>query len=891
MAASLLATKLHAPRARAGLIKRPRLTARLAAGMGRRLVLLSAPPGYGKTTLLCEWLSESRPGVEPRAMVPTRVAWLSLDSDDNDPALFLSGVIAALETVEDGAGAGARALLQSVQPVPQKAVLISLINAMASFGTDTALVLDDYHLIEAHAVHDALDFLVENLPRQVHVVVAGRRDPPLPLARLRAGDQLVEIRAEDLRFTVEEAALFLNEAMGLGLQPDDVRALESRTEGWIAGLQLAAASIRDRGDTPGFIRAFTGSNRYILDYLAEEVLDRQTPSVREFLVRTSILDRLCGPLCDAVAKRTDGKAVLEKLELSGTFLVALDQERNWYRYHALFAEFLRSCLAAGEETQALHRHASEWYGANELYPEALKHAFAAGDTQDAALLVERAARQTLLRGQTRTLQTWLSALPAQMIRSRPRLCVASAWVAVASGRLDDAESFLSFASREAEIQGEVAAVRALSAVLGGETEAAIELSRLALEHLAEDDLFLRGLVAENLGLAYDTLGNVSEAGEAHTRARAIGQATGNRLLASMAAGQLADLKVLQGKLHQAADSFRQALREATEPDILYPIAAMLYSGLGRVLYEWNDLENADRNITAAIEVGRRMDSADTETTCLIYLAHVRQAQGDGRGARELELQAQDAMQGKFVSGTTLRVAKAHDARLAMKLGEVDAAQAWAQGHLTRLGDGPAYPGYLRQLESTTLARVLLAQGKPERAADILTPLLQPAEASGRTGDLVELLVLSARAMDASGTSEQAAALIQRALALAEPEGYIRLFLDEGPPLKTLMSRSLFQFRKKPQAGHARLIAYIARLLATFSGKPADHAQRAVAEALSARELEVLTLIAGGCSNGQIAEKLFISLGTVKRHVNNIFGKLEVGSRTQAVARARTLGLL
>jgi LuxR family maltose regulon positive regulatory protein len=398
-------------------------------------------------------------------------------------------------------------------------------------------------------------------------------------------------------------------------------------------------------------------------------------------------------------------------------------------------------------------------------------------------------------------------------------------------------------------------------------------------------------VAENLGLAYDTLGNVSEAGEAHTRARAIGQAAGNRLLSSMAAGQLADLKVLQGKLHQAADSFRQAIREATEPDILYPIAAMLYSGLGRVLYEWNDLEDAARNITAAIEVGRRMDSADTETTCLIYLAHVRQAQGDARGARELALQAHDAMQGKFVSGTTLGVAKAHDARLALKLEEVDAAQAWAQEHLTRPRDAPGYPGYLRQLESTTLARVLLAQGKPERAADILTPLLQPAEASGRTGDLVELLALSARAMDASGTSEQAVTLIQRALALAEPEGYIRLFVDEGLPLKALISRSLSQFRKKPQAGHKRLIAYVARLVAAFSGKPADHAPRAMPEALSARELEVLTLIAGGCSNGQIAGKLFISLGTVKRHVNNIFGKLEVGSRTQAVARARNLGLL
>jgi len=904
--ASLLATKLHAPQVRPGLIARPRLTERLAHGLTRRLTLLSAPAGCGKTTLLGEWLGESRAVGEGAVPNPSRIAWLSLDADDNDPARFLTYFIAALETVQSGAGGGALALLQSLQPVPQKAILIALINGLAAFSADTALVLDDYHCIDAQPIHDALAFLVENLPERMHIVIASRTDPPLPLARLRARDQLTELRAADLRFTTEETAAFLNEAMGLGLDSADVAALDSRTEGWIAGLQLAATSMRDRSDIRGFIKAFTGSSRYILDYLAEEVLGRQTESVREFLLKTSILDRLCGPLCDAVTGRTDCQAMLARLELSNMFTVALDEERRWYRYHALFAEFLRSSLGPGGEVRELHRRAAGWYERNGFVPEAIRHSLEARDMEPAARLIERVARETLMRGEAGTLQSWLSALPEDLVHARPRLCIVGAWIALAAARLDDAEPLLQRAysdaperapSHEAEIQGEAAAIRALIAALKGDTGLAIELSRKALESLPEDELFLQGLVMENLGIAYDTQGNIIEAGEAHARARAIGQAAGNRLLSAMAASQLADLKVLQGKLREAADMYGQAIREATEPDILYPIAAMIHSGLGRLRYEWNDLDAAARHLASAIEVGRQLESADRQVTSLVSLAQVRHAQGDTAGARDLAFQASQAMQGNVVSQPSILVSKVYRARLWIRQGNIEEAAAWAHEFLARPGDAPGYPGYLRQIEGTTWARVLMAQGKPELAAGTMAPLMQSAEEAGRTGDVIELLALMALALDARGQPVQAGTLIHRALTLAEPEGYVRLFVDEGRPMSALISRSLSQFEKGPRAGHKKLLAYIVRLQGAFSGKPAelhsdiDHGQRVMAEPLSGRELEVLGLVAGGLSNAEIAAKLFISVGTVKRHINNLFGKLEVRSRTQAIARAKSIGLI
>jgi LuxR family transcriptional regulator, maltose regulon positive regulatory protein len=895
--ASLIVTKLHAPQIRSGLIARPRLTERLARGLTRRLTLLSAPAGCGKTTLLGEWLGGSRAAAERATLSPSRIAWLSLDADDNDPARFLTYIIAALETVQSGAGGGARALLQSLQPVPQKAILTALINGLAAFSADTALVLDDYHCIEVQQIHDALAFLLENLPHRMHIVIASRVDPPLPLVRLRARDQLVELHTADLRFTTEETAAFLNEVMGLGLDGADVAALESRTEGWIAGLQLAATSMRDRSDVHGFIEAFTGSNRYILDYLAEEVLGRQTESVREFLLRTSILGRLCGSLCDAVTGRTDGQALLAKLDLSNMFTVALDEERHWYRYHTLFAEFLRNCLGAEGETRELHRKAAGWYERNGFLADAIRHSLETRDTEPAARLIERAAWETLMRGEIGTLQSWLSALPEDLVRAHPRLCVARAWIALTTGRLDDAEPFLQRASQEAEVQGEAATIRALIAVLKGDTELAIKLSRKALESLAEEELFLRGFVVENLGLAYDTQGNIAEAEEAHARARAIGRAAGNRLLSAMAAGQLADIKVLQGKLREAADVYRQAIREATEPDALYPIAAMIYSGLGRVLYEWNDLDSAAHNVSTAIDVGRLFESADTLVTCLIYLAQVRHAQGDAVSAKDLALQSERAMHGNVLSRPSIMLAKAYGARLWIRQGNIDVAAAWADEYLARPRDAPGYPGYLRQIEATTWARVLMAQGKPELAAGAVTPLMQSAETTGRTGNVIELLALLALAFDAQGQSAQASTLIHRALTLAEPEGYTRLFVDEGRPMSALISRSVSQFEKKPQAGHKKLLAYIDRLQAVFSGMAAElradigHAQRGMPEPLSGRELEVLGLVAGGLSNAEIAAKLFISVGTVKRHINNLFGKLEVRSRTQAIARAKNIGLL
>jgi LuxR family maltose regulon positive regulatory protein len=889
MPASLLATKLHIPPIRPNLVLRPRLIERLAQGLTRPLTLLSAPAGFGKTTLIANW---------KLTIDNFKLAWLSLDADDNDPARFLTYLVAAMETLQPGIGAGALALLQSPQSLSPKAVLTMLINGLAVLTSDFALVLDDYHFIEAQPVHDALTFLLDHLPSRMHLVIATRVDPPLPLPRLRVRDQLIEIRAVDLRFTSDEAAAFLNEVMGLGLASEDVAALEARTEGWIAGLQLAAMSMQGREDVAGFIAAFTGSNRYVLDYLVEEVLRRQPAGVQAFLMRTSILNRLCGPLCDAVTGRTDSQAMLTTLEQSNLFTIPLDEERRWYRYHNLFAEFLRSHSqtpstdAEQGGVHQLHRRAAEWYENNGLAPEAIKHALAAQDFEWAARLIEQTARQTLMSGETNTLLGWLRAMPEAVIRSRPRLCLAQAWTRLFTGDLDAIELSLqqvsqSAAESEGEVQGEAAAIHALVAALKSDLSSAIEFAHQALGHLPPDDLFLRGLVAINLGMAYDFRGDMAAASRAYAEAYAIGQAAENTLLTLMAATQLADLEALQGRLHAAADFDRQAIRLAIEPGKQLPVVSMAYGSLGRLLYEWNDLEAASRCLTDCAQLGRQWETADMLATGSIYLAQVKQAQGDTASAQDLIRQADQALQGQMVSLATVSIVKAYQARLWVRQGNLEAAARWAQDYQARSDEAP---GYLRQIEQTTLARVLMAQSKPEAAVGLLDPLLKIAESAGQVSNVIELLALKALAFGAQGQSAQAIETLRRTLTLAEPEGYVRVLVDEGEPMEWLLQRM------KDEGG--RMKEYVGKLLTAFGKQPPDtdlhpssFSLQPLVEPLSERELEVLRLIADGFSNAEIAQRLVIALGTVKRHINNIYGKLEVQSRTQAVARAREMGLV
>ncbi len=927
----LLTTKLYIPPLRPNRVPRPRLIDRLNQGLplGHRLTLISAPAGFGKTTLLSEWVhhlkdeggmikGESPASIHPSSFIlhPSKVAWLSLDEGDNDPVRFWTYFITALQTVQTGIGQSALAALKSPQPPSTapasrsavewiESVLTALINELAVHRQRRPyiLVLDDHHLIKTQLIHQTLTFLLDHLPPPpvgLHLVIAGRADPPLPLPRLRARDQLTELRAPDLRFTPDETAAFLNQVMNLGLSANDVAALEARTEGWIAGLQLAALSMQDRTDVSGFIAAFTGSNRYILDYLVEEVLRQQPEDVQRFLLQTSILDRMTGPLSDALTGRTGGQVMLERLEQANLFIVPLAQDRTWYRYHHLFAQFLRSRLrqapTPSPAVSDLHGRASEWYEAHGLLAEAVKHALAGQNFERAAHLIEQTARQTVMGGEASTLLGWLEALPGEIIRSRPSLCLAQGWALVIAGQSDTAEPYVQAAlqaasTTDAQIRGEAAAIRSLVAVLKSAPQA-IELAHQALEHLPADDLFLRSLVALNLGLAHDMRGDITAAGQAYSEASASGQAAGNILVHLMAIVQLADLKVLQGKLHEAATIYRQAIQLATEPGKRLPIVATAHLSMGRLLYEWNDLDGATHHLTTCIELGQQWESTDISATGFVYLAHVRQAQADTAGAQALIRQAEQALQGDILSLPTISVARAYQVRLWLRQGNTEAATRlcssaiWAEEYQARQS---GVSGYLAQIEGATRVRVLMAQGKPELAIGLLDSLLQAAEAAGQTGYVIELLVLQALVLEAQGQSPQAITTLHRALTLAAPADYVRTFVDEGASMAILLNRM------KNEGG--RMKEYVGKLLAAFTPavrRPVQQSypvQQPLIEFLSKRELEVLRLIAAGLSNREIAQELVITVGTVKRHVHHIYGKLEVHSRTQALAKARELGLL
>jgi LuxR family maltose regulon positive regulatory protein len=913
----LLDTKFFVPRSPRGLVPRVRLAERMQAGAASRLMLVSAPAGFGKTTLLADALLTEATG----AGQPS-IAWLSLDHRDNDASLFWRYVVAALRTVVPGVGDGALALLQGRDPAPFESMLTSLLNDVHALGRDVVLVLDDYHVIDDGEVERGVAFLLDHLPPQLHLVIASRADPKLPLARLRARGELVEVRAADLRFTAEEAAAYLNDAMGLALTAEDVTALERRTEGWIAALQLAALSMQGRDDVGGFIAGFAGDDRYIVDYLVEEVLDRQPDHIRNFLVQTSILDRLSGPLCDMVTGRGDGRRMLETLERANLFLIPLDDNRRWYRYHHLFADVLKTHLLDEQPDMAaaLHRRASDWYGRNGEYSPAVRHALAGDDVEQAADLVELAIPALRRDRQEATIRGWLDAIPDEIVRIRPVLGIGFIGALMARNefegveqRLQDVERCL---TRIAEgdtsgapprivvvdkdelprLPGAIELYRAGLALVSGDVPATITHARLATDRAMEDDHVVRAGAAALAGLAFWTIGDLDAAHHGYTVCVEGLQRGGHISDVLGCCITLAEIRTTQGRLDDAERTYRAALRLASDESVpahatsvVMRGTADMYVGLSRIAYERNDLEAVTRHLTRARELGDPAGLPQNPYRSRVAEARLREAEGDLPGAVALLEEAERVFTSDFLPN--VRPVAASRARVLAALGRTAEALTWAADQHLTAADRPTY---LREYEHITLARVLLAQHRAEpRAADmadlmeLLDRLLSAAEAGGRTGSVIEILVLQALSHQAVAERADATATLERALTLAEPQGYVRVFVGEGVPMASLLSEVA---RRRPAW------EYVHHLLAPGRPRPdgpdrqSPSVRAALVEPLSARELDVLRLLGTDLDGPDIARELSVSLNTLRTHTKNIYAKLGVNSRRAAVGHAARLGL-
>ncbi|HEY74195.1 MAG TPA: helix-turn-helix transcriptional regulator, partial [Thermoflexia bacterium] len=798
MPTPLLQTKLYIPPVRPELVSRQRLIEQLNAGLHRKLTLISAPAGFGKTTLLSEWGAGcGRP-----------VAWLSLDEGDNDSAQFWAYLIAALQTIHEGIGEATLAALQSPQPPSVEPLLTDLINEIAGLADSFTLALDDFHVITDQQVNDGITFLLDNLPPQIHLVLSSRADPPWPLARLRARREMTELRTSDLRFTSQEAAAFLNEAMRLDLSPEDVAALEDRTEGWIAGLQMAALSMR--GQTAervaDFIVAFSGSHRFILDYLVEEILDRQSSDTQEFLLKTCILERMTAPLCDAITDSSDSQAILTQLEQANLFLVPLDDERRWYRYHHLFADLLRYHLHQAQPDLAptLHHRASAWYEQNRLVTEAVSHAFAAGDMEQVARLIEGNALSMMGHGKLTTIVKWLDALPDEMVRSRPWLSIARAWTLLYGGQLaavepllQDAENSLRDIERDrvAHIRGHIAAIRAEAAYVRGEMSDAATLAHEALECLPPDDSMARGFAAAHLAYALYWSGDLAAADMALADAYAIARTTGDSHIAVMVLCDLATVRIDRGQLHGAVTAINSALQLADQyagrGGQLPPSTGHAHTYMARVLLEWNDLESALRHARKGNELCRLWRQPETLTSSYYSLARVLQASGDAKGALDAIQEAKQLA--TALSPWIAARVSAWEALVRLVDGDLSAADRWRRESGLSADD---QPGFQQRFLYRTLARVLTAIGREQsnallldKAAGLLSRLFEEAEAAGAIGYAIEVLVLKAITLQAQGKMDQALVPLEHALSLAEPEGYVRAFIDEGAPMGELLRQA------------------------------------------------------------------------------------------------------
>ena len=902
----LLQSKLFIPPPRPNLVPRPNLIDRLNSGMRGKLLLVSAPAGYGQTTLVSAWAQQT----------DQQIAWLSLDENDNELGHFLTYLIAAVQQVNSEIGADVLTVLESTQSPHANILITMLVNEVVSIQEKFVLVLDDCHLISDQSIFDAIEFLTHNLPPAIHLVLVSRVDPPIPLGRLRVMGELTEIRPDDLRFSTAETAALLNDLMKLDLPPEDISVLETRTEGWVAGLQLAAISLQGRKDKHEFITEFSGSHHYVIDYLVEEVLARQPADIRTFLCQTSILERLSAPLCDATLKITNSQQILQKLDSANLFLIPQDRERRWYRYHHLFADFLELCLEVdqSELIPLLHTRAARWFEQNGFTSEALNHYLAAKDYGEAARLVEHNARRMLERSELATLMKWVDALPEDYACSSPWLCVYHAWALRLSGssfdsveeRIHDVEHILQndgwFLLQDKPAKGEsipedearslighLLGLRAFQALYTERIPQVIKLAKQAeTYHPAED--FLRSSLGFALGWAYRFSGDLEAASQAFGETTEISLASGNTYMAVAALCRASYGQVMAGNLHQAMDNLRTGVQIATrENGRQLPVAGYAYVYMGGIHLEWNDLEAALICSIKGTDLCERVGYIMDQAVGNVYTARVRLAEGN------LE-SAMDACQNAFELGQRMkgyvyvqRWVEDCQLRLWVAQENLDAVARWVSE--TELGVNDEL-SFMRDIDHIILARALLAlargqanQSYLEDALALLARLRELAEQVGWNGKLVEILALHALAFQLNEDDESALNSLAMALVLAKPEGYVRTFIDEGQPMAELLqladSRSL-------GSGYAR------KLLDVFDrdGKrekllPAS----TLVEPLSERELEVLRLMATDLSGPEIARELCVALSTVRYHSNNIYGKLSVHNRRAAVLKANKLNLI
>lgn len=895
----LLATKFHRPSGRSPLVSRDRILKRLDQGLNSQLILISAPAGFGKTTVLSEWARQ----------VQLPVSWLSLDEHDNDLTQFWTYVVAALQQTYSDMGESTLALLRSAEAMSFELILVPLLNELAQLQTHWVLVLDDYHLIAANSIHESITFFLEHLPTQVHLAIATRTDPPLPLARWRVRAQLTELRAADLRFTEAEATAFINQSLSLPLSPAQITTLQTKTEGWIAGLQLAVLSLHEAPTPTTLIESFQGSQRYILDYLVEEVLERQPKPLQSFLLRTSILERMCGSLCAAVLgdDTINARQILEQVERKNLFVVPLDSHRTWYRYHHLFADLLRHTLHRVEPDRVseYHHRAAQWYEQQGYIADAIGHAIAANRYEYATSLIEQEIQTNENpRFDAIALRNALAELPPQLTYSRPWLLVASSWAAFISSQFTDVvlaiqtlEQLLNERADSVEnidqMWGLVIALKGMQARHQGNTAESIAFMEKALQLLPQDHSWLRSLILLNLGVTYFVADNYEKAKPLLPEVSRIGQARGIADPAIAGLYLQGQFLALRGRLQEAIALCQQGLNLATQRRWLATYAGVLVQvALANLLREQNDLEVAAQHLSESID--RAIQNQQPGLMMgYITLARVRQAQGNWHAAWDA---IHAAKQCQLWLWSTILSVEACQVRLHLAQGDLEAAMAWVQSRNLGVDNELCYNStqqhpFGSELDYLTFARVLIAYGRTKASSSylqdamrLLSRLSEFTKAGGRTIRTMETLILQALAWQAWGDGERALTCLKQALEIPRQGDYIRLFVDEGQPMAELLRQAVSK---------NIYLNDVNRLLAAFGSVEANSLVpvQPLIEPLSDRELEVLQNLATGMSNQAIADQLFVSIAAVKWHARNIYGKLEVSNRTQAVARARELGIL